>query len=219
MIADPDLCLALLSLLPHANLRNRCDDFLSAMADANGVDLAQFSRWYSTNGTPTVRYSQKYDDETKTFYLTLSQESNSDEPLHIPVAVGLLDKVSGREVVPTKVLDLKEETQTFEFSGLEGDVLPSVLRGFSAPVKLFGSSEDEEKDWAFLAANDSGENMSDHFLVYFCTGNCFWKAHGMCSTKRWVQPLGKRTVVVHFPHLPGASRRKFVRKQNARACV
>mmetsp|Transcript_13766 Transcript_13766/g.26264 ORF Transcript_13766/g.26264 Transcript_13766/m.26264 type:complete len:1014 (-) Transcript_13766:37-3078(-) len=132
-----------------------CDDFLSAMSDANEVDLTQFGLWYSTNGTPTVKYESKYDDETKTFYLTLSQESNSDEPMHIPVAVGLLDKVSGKEVVPTKVLDLKEATQTFEFPGLEGDVLPSVLRGFSAPVKLVGSSEDEEKDWAFLAANDS----------------------------------------------------------------
>eukprot|EP00956_Cyclotella_meneghiniana_P016531 scaffold26096_cov62-Cyclotella_meneghiniana.AAC.2 len=131
-----------------------CDDFLSAMGDANGVDLSQFARWYTTNGTPVVRYKSKYDADTKTFYLTLSQESNSDEPLHIPVAVGLIDKKTGDEVVATKVLDLKEKEQTFEFS-VSGDVLPSVLRGFSAPVKLTGSSEDEEKDWAFLAANDS----------------------------------------------------------------
>jgi len=132
-----------------------CDDFLSAMAEANDVDLGQFGRWYSTNGTPTVKYETRYDAEAKTFYLTLSQESNSDEPLHIPVAVGLLDKESGKEVVPTKILELKEKEQTFEFPGLGGDVLPSVLRGFSAPVKLVGSSSDEEKDWAFLAANDS----------------------------------------------------------------
>ena len=132
-----------------------CDDFLSAMADANEADLAQFGLWYSTNGTPTVKYETKYDESTKTFYLTLSQESNSDKPLHIPVAVGLLDKVTGREVVQTKVLELKEKEQTFEFPGLDGDVLPSILRGFSAPVKLVGSSADEEEDWAFLAANDS----------------------------------------------------------------
>lgn len=132
-----------------------CDDFLSAMADANDADMSQFALWYSTNGTPTVNYETKYDEEKKTFYLTLSQESNSDKPMHIPVSVGLLDKVSGKEVVPTKVLELKEDKQTFEFPGLEGDVMPSVLRGFSAPVKLVGSSTDEEKDWAFLAANDS----------------------------------------------------------------
>lgn len=135
-----------------------CDDFLSAMADANDVDLSQFSRWYSTNGTPTVKYETKYDADAKTFYLTLSQESNIDEPLHIPVAVGLLDKESGDEVVATKVLDLKEKEQTFEFSGLEGDVLPSLLRGFSAPVKLVrssGNDADEEKALAFLAARDT----------------------------------------------------------------
>ncbi len=132
-----------------------CDDFLSAMADANNADLSQFGSWYSTNGTPTVKYVTKYDESAKTFYLTLSQESNSVKPLHIPVAVGLLDKVSGKEVVPTQVLQLKETEQTFEFPGLDGDVLPSILRGFSAPVKLVGSSFDEEMDWAFLAANDS----------------------------------------------------------------
>lgn len=138
-----------------------CDDFLSAMADANGVDLSQFSRWYQTNGTPVVKYSSKYDDESKTFYLTLSQKSNSEEPLHIPVSVGLLDKASGEEVVATKVLELKEKEQTFEFSGLKGDVLPSILRGFSAPVKLVraeangAASTSEEEDLAFLAARDT----------------------------------------------------------------
>mmetsp|Transcript_30255 Transcript_30255/g.62212 ORF Transcript_30255/g.62212 Transcript_30255/m.62212 type:complete len:510 (-) Transcript_30255:199-1728(-) len=137
-----------------------CDDFLSAMADANGVDLKQFGRWYSTKGTPTVTYESKYDKEKKTFNLTLSQDNTSGEPLHIPVSVGLLSKESGEEVVPTKVLELKEMQQTFEFSGLNGDVVPSMLRGFSAPVKLIKSSANNdsaslEKDWAFLAASDT----------------------------------------------------------------
>ncbi|KAL7522709.1 hypothetical protein ACHAWX_007508 [Stephanocyclus meneghinianus] len=140
-----------------------CDDFLAAMADANEVDLSQFARWYSTSGTPILKYESKYDDGTKTFYLTLSQESNSRDPLHIPVAVGLLDKVSGEEVSPTTVLNLKEKVQTFEFKGLDGDVVPSVLRGFSAPVKLVRSTtgtiddaaSDEETNWAFLAARDT----------------------------------------------------------------
>jgi aminopeptidase N len=134
-----------------------CDDFLSAMADANDVDLSQFSRWYQTNGTPTVKYSSQYGDDSKIFYLTLSQESNSENPLHIPISVGLLDKASGEEVVATKVLELKEKEQTFEFNGLEGDVLPSILRGFSAPVKLVRAEANasEEEDLAFLAARDT----------------------------------------------------------------
>lgn len=146
-----------------------CDDFLSAMGDANGVDLSQFARWYSTNGTPTVRYSGEY--KSGTFYLTLSQESNSKEPLHIPISVGLLDKETGEEVVATKVLDLKEKEQIFEFPELKGDVLPSVLRDFSAPVKLLGSSDDEEKDWAFLVANDS-----DGFNRWECGQKLFTSA-------------------------------------------
>mgnify|MGYP005849206931 CR=1 FL=1 len=131
-----------------------CDDFLAAMADANDVDLSQFARWYSTPGTPTVKYSSSYDNGV--FSLTLEQKSLSDEPLHIPVSVGLIDKESGDEVVSTKVLELKENKQTFEFKDLKGDVVPSILRDFSAPVKLVpASGEVDEADLAFLAAQDT----------------------------------------------------------------
>jgi aminopeptidase N len=133
-----------------------CDDFRAAMADANQVDLEQFALWYSTAGTPTVSYSSKFDEEAGTFYLTLTQSSNSELPLHIPVSVGLLDKASGEEVLPTVVLELKENTQTFPFPNLKGDVVPSILRGFSAPVKLVPESGEEDEDLlAFLAARDT----------------------------------------------------------------
>ena len=134
-----------------------CDDFRNAMADANGVDLEQFARWYSTNGTPTVTYSSSFDAEAGKYVLTLSQKSLSKEgPLHIPISVGLLDKETGKEVVTTKVLELKEETQSFEFTDLSGDVIPSLLRGFSAPVKLVSASGEEDlKELAFIAANDT----------------------------------------------------------------
>ncbi|KAL7571498.1 hypothetical protein ACA910_020918 [Epithemia clementina (nom. ined.)] len=131
-----------------------CDDFLAAMADANNVDLSQFSLWYSTPGTPTVTYSSEFKDGS--FRLTLSQNSNSKTPMHIPVAVGLLDKATGQEVVPSKVLDLKEEKQTFTFDGLRGEVVPSILRMFSAPVKLVPElGEVDEESLAFLAARDT----------------------------------------------------------------
>jgi len=134
-----------------------CDDFRSAMADANDVDLSQFARWYSTNGTPTVTYSTDYNKDNETFSLTLEQSSQSTEgPLHIPISVGLLDKTTGEEVVPTTVLELKEEKQTFTFDNLNGEVIPSILRGFSAPVKLVNSSDDDnEEATAFLAARDT----------------------------------------------------------------
>jgi aminopeptidase N len=135
-----------------------CDDFLSAMAAANKVDLDQFALWYSTNGTPVVTYDYTYDAKAGKLSMTLTQKSTNEKPLHIPISVGLLDKESGKEVVPTKVLELKEMTQTFEFPGLVGDVVPSILRQFSAPVKLFpasGEGDADEESLAFLAARDT----------------------------------------------------------------
>jgi aminopeptidase N len=130
-----------------------CDDFRAAMADANGVDLDQFGLWYSTPGTPTVNYSTEFDAASGVFKLTLSQSSNCDKPMFIPVSLGLIDKATGDEVLPTTVLELKEDTQTFEFPGLKGDVVPSILRQFSAPVKLV--SEVDEEALKFLAASDT----------------------------------------------------------------
>eukprot|EP00804_Cyclotella_cryptica_P024486 CCRYP_017562-RA/>CCRYP_017562-RA protein AED:0.17 eAED:0.17 QI:56/1/1/1/1/1/6/300/732 len=139
----------------HDGCAVTCDDFLAAMADANGVDLSQFARWYSTSGTPTVSYSSTFDAVKGVFRLTLSQSSRSEEPLFIPVSVGLLDKETGEEVVPTKILELKEGTQIFEFPGLRGDVVPSILRNFSAPVKLVPLAGVDEYELAFLASRDT----------------------------------------------------------------
>eukprot|EP00533_Pseudo-nitzschia_delicatissima_P000453 CAMPEP_0116104756 /NCGR_PEP_ID=MMETSP0327-20121206/14639_1 /TAXON_ID=44447 /ORGANISM="Pseudo-nitzschia delicatissima, Strain B596" /LENGTH=960 /DNA_ID=CAMNT_0003597057 /DNA_START=255 /DNA_END=3137 /DNA_ORIENTATION=- len=133
-----------------------CDDFLSAMSDANDTDLKQFARWYSTSGTPVVTYEHSYDASKKTWSLTLTQSSKSDEPLHIPFSIGLLDKETQSEVLSTQVLDLKESTQTFVFEDIEGPVVPSLLRQFSAPIKLNPVDGNEnEEDLAFLAASDT----------------------------------------------------------------
>jgi aminopeptidase N len=141
----------------HDGTAVTCDDFLSAMADANNVDLSQLARWYSTPGTPTVTFRSEYKDGT--FTLTLSQSSKSQEgPLHIPIAIGLLDKATGNEVVPTTVLDLKHEKQSFTFDGLQGDVVLSLLRDFSAPVKVVSESGvADEESTAFLAARDTDD--------------------------------------------------------------
>merc|ERR1712072_1766 len=96
--------------------------------------------------------------------LTLTQTSKSTVgPLHIPISIGLLDKSSGKEVLSTTVLDLKQDEQTFEFD-VEGDVIPSLLRDFSAPIKLIseavesgdaGALDDQEEALAFMAASDT----------------------------------------------------------------
>jgi len=135
-----------------------CDDFRRAMADSSDRDLTQFENWYLQAGTPTVTASSSYDAETKTYSLTMSQSTVSTpnqetkEPFHIPVEVGLLSKDG--KVLVEKMLELREETQTFEFPDLEEEpYVPSLFRGFSAPIKL--QSDITPDQLAFLAANDN----------------------------------------------------------------
>ena len=133
-----------------------CDDFRSAMADATGTDLDRFALWYSTPGTPVVTYDHSYDASAKTWTLSLTQSSQSESPLHIPVSIGLLDKTTGEEVLPTTVLDFQRESQEFVFGDISGPVVPSLLRQFSAPIKLVPKSGEEDLEaLAFLAASDT----------------------------------------------------------------
>jgi len=144
----------------HDGTAVTCDDFRAAMADANKVDLTQFERWYTQAGTPTVKVEKAaYDAGAKTLELTLSQKCGpspgqpTKEPYHIPVRVGLLGKTSGKELVGERVLELREAEQSFTFEGVSEEPVLSVLRGFSAPVKLEMERGDDEL--AFLMANDS----------------------------------------------------------------
>jgi aminopeptidase N len=108
-----------------------CDDFVQAMQDASGADLSQFRRWYDIAGTPTVEASGEFRDGI--FKLRLKQSMNP--PFHIPFAV----KIGPHETV----LSLVEPEQSFEFRVRQTPV-PSLLRGFSAPVILsYPYTEDE----------------------------------------------------------------------------
>jgi aminopeptidase N len=100
-----------------------CDDFVQAMQDASGVDLAQFRRWYDVAGTPVLDCAGEHRDGT--FSLRVQQSMNP--PFHIPLAV----KIGPHE----RVLPVKQAEETFEFAVAEQPV-PSLLRGFSAPVIL-----------------------------------------------------------------------------------
>jgi len=141
-----------------------CDDFRAAMADANGRDLSQFEEWYLQPGTPQVEVRSAWDAGTGTYTLTLRQkvgagqahlpeDKRREKPMLIPVVVGLLDRSTGAELVPSRVLELTEPDQTFEFAGLSAQPVPSLLRDFSAPVKLDYAYSDE--DLTFLAAYDT----------------------------------------------------------------
>ncbi|NBF03005.1 aminopeptidase N [Pseudomonas sp. Fl5BN2] len=146
-----------------------CDDFIKAMEDANGVDLTQFKRWYSQAGTPRLAVSESYDAAAKTYSLTFRQScpQTPDKveklPFVIPVELGLLDS-SGADMAlrlageaaaqgTSRVLSVTEAEQTFTLVDIAEQPLPSLLRGFSAPVKLsFPYSRDQ---LMFLMQHDS----------------------------------------------------------------
>ena len=146
------------------------EEFLRAMEDASGRDLARFRLWHSQAGRPRVTASGVYDPEARAYRLTLTQTCRPTPgqpvkaPFHIPVAMGLLstagealsfrrrgDNRPAPEV--STVLELTESSQTFLFDDVASAPIPSLLRAFSAPVTLETTATDE--DLAVLTRADS----------------------------------------------------------------
>jgi aminopeptidase N len=128
------------------------DDFVAAMEDANGVDLKQFKLWYSQAGTPTVQVKSTYSNGE----LTLRMQQNcpptpgchDKKPFHIPIRIALFDSKGQIMALNKEILELKESEQSFIFSGLSEQPVVSVLREFSAPVRI--NDELTQEDLLFL---------------------------------------------------------------------
>jgi aminopeptidase N len=132
------------------------EDWLAAFTDATGRDLTQFKRWYAQAGTPRLTVTDDFKNGTYSLHIaqqTPDTPGQTDKlPLHIPVAVGLLDN-TGAEVVPTTLLELTEAQQTFTFDGLASKPVPSILRDFSAPVII--ERDVTQAEQAFLLTHDT----------------------------------------------------------------
>jgi aminopeptidase N len=151
----------------HDNQAVTIEDFANAMADASGVDLSSFRLWYSQAGTPRVEASLAYDAPARRTTLTLRQSSKptpgqpEKQPLPIPVATGLVGpdgaalplRLAGETEAAdgTRVLMLDQAEQDFVFEDTPPGTVPSLLRGFSAPVRLSGLPQDALRH---LAAHD-----------------------------------------------------------------
>lgn len=157
-----------------------CEDFYAAMRDANDADFANFLLWYSQAGTPVVKVNTSYNKEAHTFSLKISQEipptpgQPVKEPMFIPVAVGLLDS-TGKDIPLstvyhdgtlqsvssngqsgcTTILRVTKKEEEFVFTDIFEKPVPSLLRGYSAPIRL--ESDLTDGDLFFLLANDSDE--------------------------------------------------------------
>ncbi|WP_251359760.1 aminopeptidase N [Kangiella sp. TOML190] len=147
-----------------------CEDFVKAMEDANDYPLAQFRRWYAQAGTPYVKVASAYHPEQKTLTLTIKQscpdtpgqKASDKKAFHIPIKIGLLDNLGrdmplqlekGSSWLDGDILQLTESEQTFVFKNLGEKPVLSLLRNFSAPVRLDYDYSDE--DLCFLFAKDS----------------------------------------------------------------
>lgn len=141
------------------------EDFVKAMEDASGRDFTQFRRWYTQGGRPQVSASGAYDAASKSYVLRLRQTCRTiaggapPQPFEIPVVLGLVgadgSPLSFRHAEKTgyeATLELTKADQTFTLTDIASAPVPSLLRGFSAPVTITAALSDEER--ALLMAHD-----------------------------------------------------------------
>lgn len=142
-----------------------CDDFVQAMQDANNKDLAQFRRWYSQSGTPHILVTDTYEPSSKTYRITFEQkhsatfDQNDKQNLVIPIQFSLLSE----QLEPLKLegtdkdqatLELHDTQQTLEFKNVDTKPIPSLLHGFSAPVKLDYAYDQQQLGQVMLGSPD-----------------------------------------------------------------
>ena len=140
----------------HDGCAATIEDWLTVFHDATGRDLTQFKRWYTQAGTPRLGVTDDFNNGTYTLHFTQKTAATPGQPDKspqvIPIAVGLLNP-NGDEILPTQILEMTESHQSFTFAGLATRPIPSLLRGFSAPVVLDRAATPEDR--AFLLAHDT----------------------------------------------------------------
>jgi len=166
----------------HDGTAATCEDFVLAMENASGVDLTQFRRWYSQSGTPVLSVISEYHQDTQEYTLTVKQNTPATEdqadklPLHIPLDIELYAqdgsvielRCNNKEV--NNVLNITEEKQTFVFQQVSENPVVSLLREFSAPVKLDYAYTDAELIFLMVNAKndfarwDAGQMLLANYI-------------------------------------------------------
>ena len=152
----------------HDNHAVTIDDFVTAMEDASGISLAAFKRWYDQAGTPEITIAESYNPAEQRYTLTVRQQTKptpgqADKyPLVIPMATGLLSadgaampvRLAGEAeaTTATRILQLTDWENRFVFEDVPSVPVPSLFRGFSAPVRLLDIDPERLR---FLAAHDT----------------------------------------------------------------
>lgn len=166
----------------HDGTAATCEDFVLAMENASGVDLTQFRRWYSQSGTPILSVVSNYNEVTQEYTLTVKQHTPATEeqpeklPLHIPLDIELyaqdgsvIELRCNNETIGN-VLNVTQEEQTFVFQQVAEKPVVSLLREFSAPVKLNYAYTDEELIFLMVHAQndfarwDAGQMLLANYI-------------------------------------------------------
>ncbi len=197
-----------------------CDEWLDCMEEASERDLSQFKLWYNQAGTPEVTFKGTYDEYASTYTVELSQtladtpEQSNKQPMHIPVVLGLLDD-KGNDIA-SETLHLTQEKQIFTIQNISTAPTPSVLRNFSAPVKLKIDLSDDEL--AFLMVHDSdgfnrweaGQNYALRTLLSMLADNSdapekFLKTYGEMIS-RALEPKADKALMARALSIPDIAR-------------
>ena len=133
------------------------EDFLKAMEDSSNVDLKQFRRWYDQAGTPQLDIQSDYNADEKSLSLSVKQSSKlkNNKPFHIPLGLSLISPDGSEVKSSAQIVNITEAKQLIKFEDVEENTAVSVLRNYSAPVKLNYPLNNQQL--AFLVANDSDE--------------------------------------------------------------
>jgi aminopeptidase N len=192
-----------------------CDDFRRAMADANGVDLDPLERWYAQAGTPQITSTTRWNEPEGWFEVELTQSrkdlpgQGAYEPMPIPIRTALLSpegseiplRMEGDDGAPTeRTLVLERDRQTFRFHDVRQRPVASLLRGFSAPVRLVTDDDDETLAFRFARDTDpfnrwdAGQMLAEKVLLEAIAavrrgetpiiGEAFVEAYGRLLTDR-----------------------------------
>ena len=166
----------------HDGTAATCEDFVLAMENASGVDLTQFRLWYSQSGTPILFVTSEYDEAKQEYALTVKQNTPATEdqadklPLHIPLDIelyaqdGSVIELRCNNKAVTNVLNVIQEEQTFVFQKVTEKPVVSLLREFSAPVKLNYAYTDEELIFLMVHAQndfarwDAGQMLLANYI-------------------------------------------------------
>ena len=170
----------------HDGTAATCDDFVAAMEDASGCDLTQFRRWYSQAGTPVLKVTDAFDVAASRYTLSIQQivPPTPGQPVKWPMVIPLsmaLVHASG-EVTHAQVLNVSEAMQRFTFDDVAAKPVPSLLRGFSSPVKIDFDYSDAEL--AMLVAKDS-----DGVVRWQALRSLFFRAYDAARVGREISPM------------------------------